>query len=107
MCDTLDLTVDTRTGVLKAKKEIEQILEFRKSGGPAEVSRLIDKLDDSSFQTRETAAKALEAFGIMGELALTEALSRPQSAETRTRIRRILDRIQSSPTKLARVPVGP
>jgi hypothetical protein len=90
ICSKLDLNETTRASVLKGRKEIETILEFRRSGGPERIAKLIAQLDDNSFQMRDQATRDLEKYGDWAEPALREALRANISAEMRERISRLL-----------------
>jgi hypothetical protein len=95
----LALTEESRASVQKGRKEIEEILEFRKSGKPATIAKHIKELDSASFQTRDQAARELRAFGGWAIPQLRAALENPASAEARTRIDRLIQEISKAQKK--------
>jgi WD40 repeat protein len=61
---------------------------------PAEMRRLIARLDASSFREREAAAKSLVDFGPETEALLKAALASKPSLEVRLRLERILESLR-------------
>jgi hypothetical protein len=61
---------------------------------PAEIRRLIARLDAASFREREAAAKSLVDFGPETEALLKAALASKPSLEVRLRLERILESLR-------------
>jgi RNA polymerase sigma factor (sigma-70 family) len=57
---------------------------------PKRIPKMVADLDSANFQTRQTAAKELEALGKLAGPALREVLARPASLEVRRRIENVL-----------------
>jgi hypothetical protein len=96
---TLGLTSETRQCVAKGRAEIEEIVEFRKSGKPAEITKKIAMLDSTNYGLREQASRELKDFGDWALPQLRASLASPCSTETRTRIERIIEEIVASRNK--------
>lgn len=88
-----EMTEEAKQAVLTARKEIEEILAFRRAGGPGRVAKLVIQLDDSSFSLRDAATRELEKYGHLVEPALLDALERNLSLETQVRIKGILAKL--------------
>jgi RNA polymerase sigma factor (sigma-70 family) len=62
---------------------------------PGHLVRLIADLDSNAFSTRQRAAEELERLGDLAAPALKEARTARPSAETKQRLERLLDRLDS------------
>jgi hypothetical protein len=91
----LELTDETRQSVAKGRKEIEEIIAFRKTGKEI-VANNIAKLGDSSFQVRNEATIELRKFGDWAVPQLRLALENPPSAEARARIQELINEFSKS-----------
>ena len=58
---------------------------------PGRVVRLVERLDDDDFASRETATRELEGLGIVAEAALRQEAARPRSQESGVRAAKLLD----------------
>lgn len=92
----LNVSEETRTGVAKGRKEIEEILAFRRSGGPERIAQFIAEMVDARYAVRENATKKLAQFGNDAGPAIRKALRGPLSTEARRRLEvlaaRLVDR---------------
>ncbi len=61
------------------------------------IARLIADLDDDQFATREKAFKELEKLGVPAKPALRRTLESEVSAEVRSRVKRLLERLDAPP----------
>ena len=61
------------------------------------IAQLIDDLDDDKFATREKASAELEKLGIRAATALRRTLEGEVSAEVRSRVKRLLERLDVPP----------
>jgi hypothetical protein len=98
----LDLTDETRQSVAKGRKEIEEIIDFRKSGKPELIAKHIKNLDSPSFQERDKATRELKQFGDWAEPQLRKALEASPTPEARSRIDMILREIAEAKKKKGR-----
>lgn len=74
---------------------------------PAEneqIRMLLTKLDDDSYEARETAARDLARMGFIAEAALGKAMTESASAEVRIRCRRVREEILGQRRRLAEKP---
>ena len=62
-----------------------------------DVARLLAALDSDAFETRRTAAAALERLGVRAEPALRRTLETTRSAEVRRRVEGLLEKLQGQP----------
>jgi WD40 repeat protein len=58
------------------------------------IARLIQDLDDDTFEVRDRASRALERLGPRAEAALRRALEKPTSAEVSARASRLLQKLE-------------
>lgn len=79
---------------LKARLKGNKSLEER------HIARLIADLDADTFAAREKASAELEKLGIRAQPALRRALQGEASAEVRSRVKRLLERLGSSQESL-------
>jgi len=91
----LEITAKTRKGVLAAHEEIEAILEFRRSGGPERVPKLIADLGNEKYVVREQASRDLEGYGVLAEANLRAALRESVPPEVRRRIEGVLAKLKT------------
>jgi WD40 repeat protein len=70
---------------------------------PAEIDRLLTRLDSSLFAERDRAERVLQGYREQAVPALTAALKQPQSAEHRARLERLLDQADGVEHTPARV----
>ena len=96
---TLELTAPTCQSVAKGRKEIEEIIAFRKSGKPAMIATQIKDLDSSNFEIREKATRELRTFGDWALPQLRKALENPASREARGRIEQVIEQITNPASK--------
>jgi WD40 repeat protein len=61
------------------------------------IARLLRELDDTTFRVRDRAAAELQGLGEVGERALRAVLKESAPLETRRRLERVLERIESEP----------
>jgi hypothetical protein len=99
----LDVSEDTKNSVRKARKDIEEILAFRRSGKPERIEQLIAELDDKEFKVREKASRELEQFGDWAAPAIRKALkaSPPPSLERQRRLQQVLTAIEAKKAEKA------
>jgi hypothetical protein len=70
---------------------------------PAQVARLVSLLDDETFAVREKASLQLEHVADLIEAPLRDALKKTESAETRKRLRDILEKVDGPGVERLRV----
>lgn len=86
----LDISPDAKKSVHKGRKEIDQILAFRRSGAPERIAKAILALDDEAYPVREKATKELKELGESAGPALRKAWRTPLSTEARRRAELLL-----------------
>jgi WD40 repeat protein len=70
------------------------------------IDRLVADLNSDDFDTRENAARELEAAGDLAEKALKTALAKSPGAEVERRIKKLLDRLGGPPADWLRTRRG-
>jgi RNA polymerase sigma factor (sigma-70 family) len=70
---------------------------LRPASEDRDVARLLAALDSDTFETRRTAAAALERLGVRAEPALRRALETTRSVEVRRRVEGLLEEVQGQP----------
>lgn len=70
------------------------------------LSGLINDLDSDHFATRAKAAKELEGFGELAELAMRDALKREPSPEVQGSLKSLLAKVEALPQTPDRIRVG-
>ncbi|HBI46250.1 MAG TPA: hypothetical protein DDY78_25860 [Planctomycetales bacterium] len=87
-------------GQLAASKEVasqgKERLKAALAPDEPRILRLIADLNDDGFEVREDASKALDRLGPKAGVALSRALKKTPSAETRSRLERLLERLRPS-----------
>jgi WD40 repeat protein len=73
---------------------LRQRLKPAAAADPAQIARLIARLDDDGFEKREEASKALADLGPQAEKALRKAAQDPPSAEAGRRMKELLKKIE-------------
>jgi hypothetical protein len=88
-----EISAEAKSSVRAARKEIEEILAFRRSGAPDRIAKSIAALNSSDFFVRRNATKELEEFGTSAGPAMRKALRSPLPLETRRRLEYLTDRL--------------
>jgi hypothetical protein len=76
---------------------LQEQLRLLPPTGPDTIPRLLADLDHESFAVREKAMAILQLLGSLAEPALKKTLAGAPSAEVRSRVRRLLSRLEKNP----------